>query len=136
MVINLLIAARFVGIKSPIPYKFRRVGGKHLNYGMNFAYGGSGVFETLVPFPNMTTQIGFFETLIKERVFNPVELNRSSVAVVVLSGNDYTAYLARNGTVQVTLHLNFNFIYKKRACACAYTLYLECRVFRSSLEKW
>ncbi|KAL5743181.1 hypothetical protein ACOSP7_029913 [Xanthoceras sorbifolium] len=92
--------AKFMGIKSPIPYKFRRVGGKHLRNGMNFAYGGSGVFETLSPMPNMTTQIDFFQQLIKEGVYLPLELQRSSVALVVLSGNDYSAYIARNGSDQ------------------------------------
>ncbi|KAK4833494.1 hypothetical protein QYF36_006014 [Acer negundo] len=92
--------AKFVGIKSPIPYKFRRVGGKHLRNGMNFAYGGTGVFQSTSPLPNMTTQIGFFQQLIKEGVYNSLELQQSSVALLVLSGNDYSAYISKNGSSQ------------------------------------
>lgn len=69
--------------------------------GMNFAYGGTGVFNTLVSDPNMTTQIDLFQQLIKQSVFTPKEL-QSSVALVTVSGNDYSAYLARNGSQQVS----------------------------------
>ncbi|KAK3226796.1 hypothetical protein Dsin_006658 [Dipteronia sinensis] len=74
--------AKFVGIKSPIPYKLRRVGGKYLTNGMNFAYGGTGVFQSTSPLPNMTTQIGFFQQLIKEEVYNSLEIQQSSAAIL------------------------------------------------------
>ncbi|KAF3441688.1 hypothetical protein FNV43_RR15603 [Rhamnella rubrinervis] len=92
--------AKFVGVKSPLPYQWRKVvGGQHLKNGMNFAYGGTGVFNTLVSDPNMTTQIDLFQQLIKQSVFNARDL-QSSVALVTVSGNDYSAYIARNGSDQ------------------------------------
>uniref|UniRef100_A0A5B7AW67 GDSL esterase/lipase n=1 Tax=Davidia involucrata TaxID=16924 RepID=A0A5B7AW67_DAVIN len=88
--------AKFVGVKSPVPYRWRNFGGKRLRYGMNFAYGGTGAFNTLVLDPNMTTQIDFFENLIKESVYTKSDL-QSSVALVTLAGNDYGAYYAKGG---------------------------------------
>ncbi|KAK4749931.1 hypothetical protein SAY87_027380 [Trapa incisa] len=83
------------GLKSPIPYQWRQAGAKYLKYGMNFAHGGTGVTETLVAYPNMTAQIGLFEQLIKDSTFSSGGLN-TSVTLVTLSGNDYSAYLARD----------------------------------------
>ncbi|XP_009374744.1 GDSL esterase/lipase At5g03610 [Pyrus x bretschneideri] len=92
--------ARFIGVKSPIPYRFRKVGVNHLKYGVNFAYGGTGVFKTSVLDPNMTTQIDFFQKLIENSsIFTPKELH-SSVALVTGPGNDYATYVATNGSVQ------------------------------------
>ncbi|KAM7264722.1 hypothetical protein ACFE04_002405 [Oxalis oulophora] len=93
--------AKFVGVKSPIAYRLRKyVPKEHWKNGMNFAYGGSGVFDTLYSLPNMTTQIDFLRQLIiKDSVYTQADLN-SSVALVVPAGNDYSAYLARNGTFQ------------------------------------
>lgn len=69
--------------------------------GLNFAYGGSGVFDTLGDIlPNMSTQIGFFEKLMGDSVYNKWDL-KSSVVLVCLSGNDYGAFLAQGGTMQV-----------------------------------
>lgn len=97
-------AAKFLGLKTPIAYKWRKVGAKKLHYGMNFAYGGTGVFATLVPEPNMTTQIGFLQNLLHSSVYNISDLH-SSVALVTLSGNDYSAYLAKGGSLQVRFSL-------------------------------
>ncbi|XP_030925274.1 GDSL esterase/lipase At5g03610-like [Quercus lobata] len=91
--------AKFMGVKSPIPYRWRKLGVKYLKYGMNFAHGGTGVFNTLVGDPNMTTQIDFFQELIKTNVFNSSNIE-SSVALVTLAGNDYSAYNFRNGSTQ------------------------------------
>ncbi|KAJ9695160.1 hypothetical protein PVL29_010582 [Vitis rotundifolia] len=91
--------ARFVGIKSPIPYRWRNLGPKHLRYGMNFAFGGTGVFDTLVALPNMTTQIDFLQELLSNKVYTWPDL-QSSVALVSIAGNDYSAYLARGGSFQ------------------------------------
>lgn len=91
-----------MGVKSPLPYQWRKVvGSQHLKNGMNFAYGGTGVLNTLVSDPNMTTQIDLFQRLIKQSVFNARDL-QFSVALVTVSGNDYSAYIARNGSDQVT----------------------------------
>lgn len=88
-------AAKFVGVRSPIPYRWRKYGIPLLKYGMNFAFGGTGVFQTLYPGPNMTTQIDTFHHLITDNVFTIRDL-QSSVALVTLSGNDY-AYIASSG---------------------------------------
>ncbi|XP_059646719.1 GDSL esterase/lipase At5g03610 isoform X3 [Cornus florida] len=91
--------AKFLGIKSPIPYRWRNFGIKRLRNGMNFAYGGTGVFDTLILDPNMTTQIGFFEKLINDSVYTKHDL-QSSLAHVSVAGNDYAAYLYKGGTYQ------------------------------------
>ncbi|XP_041025078.1 GDSL esterase/lipase At5g03610-like [Juglans microcarpa x Juglans regia] len=92
--------AKFIGVKSPIQYRWRKYGTPLLRYGMNFAYGGTGAFDTVVyPGPNMTTQIDFFQHLIKKKVFTARDL-KSSVCLVSLVGNDYFTYIARNGSAQ------------------------------------
>lgn len=73
---------------------------QYVKYGMNFAYGGTGVFDTSAPYPNMTVQIDFFQRLIAEKVYTATDL-QNSVAFVSVAGNDYSFYLATNGTVQV-----------------------------------
>ncbi|KAJ1419532.1 SGNH hydrolase superfamily [Sesbania bispinosa] len=72
---------------------------QYLKYGMNFAYGGTGVFNTSSSNPNMTIQIDFFNQLIQENVFTPSDLT-NSVALVSVAGNDYNFYLATNGSAQ------------------------------------
>ncbi|KAL7137405.1 hypothetical protein ABFS83_10G089900 [Erythranthe nasuta] len=93
--------AKFLGLKSPVAYRWMKLfGGKKVRNGVNFAYGGSGVFDTLANvLPNMTTQIDFLETLINESVYTTFDLH-SSVVLVSLAGNDYGAYLATGGTIQ------------------------------------
>ncbi|PKI49319.1 hypothetical protein CRG98_030247 [Punica granatum] len=90
-------AAKTLGLKSPIPYELRKLNPEYLEYGMNFAYGGTGVFDTLAPYPNMTAQITLFEQLLKDNTFSAADVN-SSATLVTLSGNDYSYYIARNGT--------------------------------------
>lgn len=101
--------AKFYGIKSPIAYRWMKYAGKRLRYGVNFAYGGTGVFDTLAFEPNMTTQIDFFEKLLKDSVYNKSDL-QSALFLVTLAGNDYSAYTTRGGTDQVNLRLT-NLIY-------------------------
>ncbi|KAF8395377.1 hypothetical protein HHK36_019323 [Tetracentron sinense] len=92
--------ASFIGIKSgPVPYVLRNMGTDPLSNGMNFAYGGTGVFNTLTLDPNMTTQIDFLQQLLQDGVYTKDDLN-SSMALVSAAGNDYTAYLAKNGTTE------------------------------------
>ncbi|CAN8270512.1 unnamed protein product [Cochlearia groenlandica] len=87
------LLAKLMGIKSPIPYIWRDyVGKQKLENGMNFAYGGTGVFTTMSPYPNMTTQIGFFGKLLRDNVYSPTDFS-SSVALVSVAGNDYFNYL-------------------------------------------
>ncbi|KAJ6314171.1 hypothetical protein OIU78_017767 [Salix suchowensis] len=95
--------SKSIGIKSPIPYRWRKVVGiEHWKNGMNFAYGGTGVFPIVdVPEPNMTTQIDFFQDIIHEKFYSGSDLH-SSVALVSVAGNDYSNYIATNGSPQVT----------------------------------
>ncbi|KAI6674120.1 hypothetical protein NL676_002026 [Syzygium grande] len=92
--------ARFFGVKSPIPYQWwTKANSTRLKYGMNFAYGGTGVFDTLSSDPNMTVQIDYFQRLIGDSVYTAADVH-SSVALLTNSGNDYSAYTARNGSFQ------------------------------------
>ncbi|KAK9072823.1 hypothetical protein SSX86_009258 [Deinandra increscens subsp. villosa] len=91
--------ARFMGVKSPLPYKFRKYAPHKLRFGLNFAYGGTGVFDTGNLQPNMTTQIGFLQGLIKDKVYTKRDL-KSSLALVTVSGNDYSAYVSSGGSNQ------------------------------------
>ncbi|XP_011044546.1 PREDICTED: GDSL esterase/lipase At5g03610-like [Populus euphratica] len=91
--------AKSLGIKSPIPYRWRNVGIEHWKNGMNFAYGGTGVFPTLAPDPNMTTQIDFFQDIIHKKIYSRSDLC-SSMALVSVAGNDYSTYATTNGSPQ------------------------------------
>lgn len=89
--------AGYLGIKTPIPYRWRKQLAGRLKYGINFAYGGTGVFDTLVPEPNMTAQIDFLQQLLNDSVYTKRSL-KTSVALVSVAGNDYSAYSSRNGS--------------------------------------
>nr|GMC88937.1 GDSL esterase/lipase At5g03610-like [Ipomoea batatas] len=89
--------AKLLGLKSPIPFKWIKYAMHRLEYGMNFAYGGTGVFDTLVAAPNMTTQIDILEKLIKDSVYTKKDLE-SSLFLVSVAGNDYAYYIATGGT--------------------------------------
>ncbi|XVF07708.1 hypothetical protein REPUB_Repub06bG0162900 [Reevesia pubescens] len=89
--------AGYLRIKTPIPYRWRKELAGLLKYGMNFAYGGTGVFDTLVPGPNMTTHIGFFQQLLKDSVYTKRDL-KNSVVLVIVAGNDYSTYITNNGS--------------------------------------
>nr|GMC61590.1 GDSL esterase/lipase At5g03610-like [Ipomoea batatas] len=79
-----------MGIRSPVPYREWKLGLNLQKNGMNFAYGGTGVFNTTSGGPNMTAQINDFQQLIQQRVFTKRDLT-SSVAHVSAAGNDYGA---------------------------------------------
>lgn len=72
----------------------------YLKHGLNFAFGGTGVFDTLVGAPNMTTQISLLEDMIRHSIYSTLDV-QSAVALVTLSGNDYSFYLATGGSEQV-----------------------------------
>ncbi|KAI3458865.1 hypothetical protein Pfo_015528 [Paulownia fortunei] len=91
--------ASFLGIRSPLPYNLKNFNKKTTRYGINFAHGGTGVFRTLVDQPNMTTQIDFFQQLIDKNVYTTQNLS-SSIALVSVAGNDYSTYLAKNGSLE------------------------------------
>ncbi|XP_024991787.1 GDSL esterase/lipase At5g03610-like isoform X2 [Cynara cardunculus var. scolymus] len=90
--------AGILGTKSPITYGGWKSGEKKsIRYGMNFAYGGTGVFNTLVNQPNMTTQINYFQQLIQQK---QDLLHASSIAILSLAGNDYATYFTSNHTLK------------------------------------
>ncbi|CAL9235741.1 unnamed protein product [Arabidopsis halleri] len=94
--------AKYVGLRTPITHKWGKYGRPRLvvKRGMNFAYGGAGVFETMFKLiPNASVQIDFFEQLLRRNVYSPADLN-SSVAFFSIVGNDYLTYNRRNGTEQ------------------------------------
>ncbi|CAN0880010.1 GDSL esterase/lipase At5g03610 [Linum grandiflorum] len=91
--------AKFIGVKSPIPYKWRKFGPNSVKYGMNFAFGGTGVFDTLTPEPNMTTQIDLLQQMVSQKTYSAMDLH-NSVALVSVAGNDYSTYLATNGSLE------------------------------------
>nr|GMC96116.1 GDSL esterase/lipase At5g03610-like [Ipomoea batatas]GME18532.1 GDSL esterase/lipase At5g03610-like [Ipomoea batatas] len=80
--------ASYLGIGSPQPYAAWKRDGEAKQFGMNFAYGGSGVFDTYVDGPNMTTQISYLQQLLQENVYTKHDLT-SSVTLVSSVGNDY-----------------------------------------------
>ncbi|KAD2804705.1 hypothetical protein E3N88_38082 [Mikania micrantha] len=88
-----------LGTKSPITYRRWKSGEKKsVKYGMNFAYGGTGVFNTFVNQPNMTTQIDHFQQFVQQK--QDLQLNSSSIAIISLAGNDYATYFTSNHTLQ------------------------------------
>ncbi|KAL5067737.1 hypothetical protein RYX36_018624, partial [Vicia faba] len=92
--------AKYLGLRSPIPHKFRNIVAKnYLKYGMNFAYGGTGVFDTAISGPNVTSQIDSFNQLVQENVYTQSDITKS-IAYVSVAGNDYSHYLATNGSLQ------------------------------------
>ncbi|KAL1557740.1 GDSL esterase/lipase-like protein [Salvia divinorum] len=93
--------ASFFGVRAPLAYRrIKNFDAKSVvQNGINFAHGGSGVFQTLSDLPNMTTQIDFLQQLVEKNVFSTHDLS-SSIALVSVAGNDYGAYLARNGAFQ------------------------------------
>ncbi|KAI3517151.1 hypothetical protein L1887_16359 [Cichorium endivia] len=90
--------APILGTKSPITYRGWKSGEKKsTKYGMNFAYGGTGVFNTFVNQPNMTTQIDYFQHLLQQ---TQDPLNSSSIALLSVAGNDYATYFTSNHTIK------------------------------------
>ncbi|KAK7274707.1 hypothetical protein RIF29_15804 [Crotalaria pallida] len=90
--------AEYLGIKSPVPYTSLNLSSPdELKYGVNFAFGGTGVFNTTARAPNMTIQIDLFEQVIKDNVYTPSDIS-NSVAYVSLAGNDYVYYFLTNGS--------------------------------------
>ena len=108
----LYCAAKYLGLKSPITYNLWNTNTvpKHdLKYGMNFAYGGTGVFEVSSIGPNVTTQINSLIKLIQENVYTPSDITKS-IAYVSVAGNDYNYYLETGGAVSVN-YLNLIIIF-------------------------
>ncbi|BAT94545.1 hypothetical protein LR48_Vigan02g181400 [Vigna angularis] len=79
--------ASYLKIESPTPYALRN--SSNMQYGINFAYGGTGIFNTSIDGPNMTVQIDSLEKLIQQNIYTKIDL-QSSIALVNAGGNDYT----------------------------------------------
>ncbi|XP_027937854.1 GDSL esterase/lipase At5g03610-like isoform X2 [Vigna unguiculata] len=94
--------ASFLKIKSPTPYVFRN--SSELQYGINFAHGGTGIFNTLNEGPNMTVQIDWFERVIQQKIYTKTDLE-SSVALVSAAGNDYATFLQRKQGSMRDIHV-------------------------------
>lgn len=92
-------AASYLKIENPTPYTLRN--SSKLQHGINFAYGGTGIFNTLVDGPNMTLQIDSLEKLIQQKVYTKPDLE-SSIALLSAAGNDYAAFLVKNKTIVVS----------------------------------
>ncbi|KAL5069143.1 hypothetical protein RYX36_020030 [Vicia faba] len=90
--------ASFLKIETPTPYSLRN--SSALENGINFAYGGTGVFPTLVDGPNMTVQIDSFEKLIKQKVYTKQDL-QFSIALVSASGNDYITFIKNSSITEI-----------------------------------
>ncbi|CAH2074302.1 unnamed protein product [Thlaspi arvense] len=79
-------------IQSPIPYLWKDyAGNKRLRYGMNFAYGGTGVFNTQSSSPNMSIQIKYAGAWSNSQVVAKLnnETNHSAFAII----DFYNAFL-------------------------------------------
>ncbi|XP_052172325.1 GDSL esterase/lipase At5g03610-like [Diospyros lotus] len=95
------LLARALGLRSPVPYKWMKYApDRLLKYGMNFAHGGTGVFETLSTGPNLTAQIHQLSSLVNNGSVFTTEDLQSALALVTVAGNDYSAYLAKGGSLQ------------------------------------
>jgi hypothetical protein len=87
-----IYAASFLGIESPTPYQLRDTS-KNIQQGLNFAYGGSGVFPSTWAKDSLSVQIDQFEQLLDENEYSQRDLD-NSVALVSTGGNDYSLYSA------------------------------------------
>lgn len=87
--------ARFENLRTPITYRWRNLNRNVIRNGINFAYGGTGVFDTYVPFPNVTAQISLFEGVLDDDTYTHCEIERS-VALISVAGNDYFTWYERN----------------------------------------
>ncbi|MCV2423733.1 hypothetical protein LNV47_24425, partial [Paucibacter sp. DJ4R-1] len=97
--------AEFLGVKSPIPYSWRKLAPQKAKDGVNFAFGGTGVLNTTatikVGLPNMTQQIDLFQQILSGNDVVQVDTRLTdAVAYVSLVGNDYNTYLSSGGSIQ------------------------------------
>ena len=90
-----------MGVYSPIPYAKVHTGiMNNGNVGINFAFGGSGVFPTASYCPNVSTQIDQLQGVLNNGLVSQ-ELINASIALVLVNGNDYSHYIDSNGTIEV-----------------------------------
>lgn len=107
LVSNLLviyIAANAMQMQSPIAYEKRNSDPNAPKHGMNFAVGGSGVFNPYGML-NLRGQINQFESLAK--TVYPKAFLQYSAVLVGIHGNDYGAYLRKGNPVSVSFSWHF-----------------------------
>ena len=91
---------------SPLPYRVfmeNEEKGCNSSTGMNFAYGGSGVFYTFGPqYTNLSTQVEQMKEVMMKNsnCFNKDVIN-TSLVVFTNAGNDYIKYAADHGQTLV-----------------------------------
>ena len=89
----LWIAAKFLNLPSPVPFSSLKEGEMPSN-GVNFAYGGSGLFFTYGPeYINISVQIDQFEKLSNGKHID----YQNSLVLFVYGGNDYSVHLHNYG---------------------------------------
>ena len=75
--------------------------------GVNFAYGGSGLFDTYGPdFVNISTQINQFQQI---SIGKPIDY-QNSLVLFVYGGNDYSTHIQKSGRKVIR---GFFFIFPK-----------------------
>ncbi|KAL2324887.1 hypothetical protein Fmac_023945 [Flemingia macrophylla] len=79
--------ASYLKIETPTPYAF--INSTNMQCGVNFGYGGTGVFSTSIDGPNTTSQIDSFQKLIEQNQIIKQDL-QSAIALVNAGANDYT----------------------------------------------
>lgn len=89
-----------MGVPTPVAYKLRRgAAARLLARGMNYAVGGAGVLDTGYFQRNVSAQIDLFQAQL--RAGNAT--NRGcDVAVVVVSGNDYSFAADKDNSTSVS----------------------------------
>ncbi|CAL0299756.1 unnamed protein product [Lupinus luteus] len=85
--------ASFLKIKTPVAYVFKN--SSNIQNGINFAYGGSGLFKTLLDGRNLTVQINSFEQLVKKNVYSKSDV-ASSIMLVIARANDYASFALKD----------------------------------------
>ncbi|KAH7295562.1 hypothetical protein KP509_27G054900 [Ceratopteris richardii] len=89
--------ARFLNLPAPLPYSQVK---EMPATGLDFAYGGSGVFDTYGPaYIPIRTQIEQFESLAQG---NPVDY-KNSLVLFVYSGNDYAVHFLKYGLTDLPI---------------------------------
>lgn len=103
--------ASFLDVRKPIPYTFfnttkksnaKRSHNHHPRHrrGINFAFGGSGVFSTFgTQYFNTSAQIDQLRDLMQKGLVSK-KLIKASMVVLVIAGNDYTVYAQKHPLYQ------------------------------------
>nr|CAB3452854.1 unnamed protein product [Digitaria exilis] len=95
-----------MGVPTPVAYKVRRVApSRVLARGMNFAVGGAGVLDTGNFQRNISAQIDLFQAQQQLASSNPGGCAGTGpgVAVVVVSGNDYSYAADNDGGINAAI---------------------------------